>query len=182
MAALHFSMAYTVLGEICPYRATPELMELTTRLGSMLPYRKAAELLAEFLPIEPNEGHQTVRKRTLTLGARLEDQSLRQVRESPLWHASANNLSSECRMIPCASSSSASIPLISEARIKRQRATLKSSSRVAVAAGEGCRLVTISRRATLPSLKCGRERCKPSSSKVIPDTERSRFSPMAPKS
>ena len=44
---------------------------------------KAAELLAEFLPIEPTEGHQTVRKRTLTLGARLEDQSLRQVRESP---------------------------------------------------------------------------------------------------
>ena len=79
----HFSMAFTVLGEICPDRATPELMELTARLGSMLPYRKAAELLAEFLPIEPTEGHQTVRKRTLTLGARLEDQSLRQVRETP---------------------------------------------------------------------------------------------------
>ena len=79
----HFSMAFTVLGEICPDRATPELMELTARLGSMLPYRKAAELLAEFLPIEPTEGHQTVRKRTLTLGARLEDQSLRQERETP---------------------------------------------------------------------------------------------------
>ncbi|WP_210253674.1 hypothetical protein [Methylocella tundrae] len=79
----HFSMAFTVLGEICPDRATPELMELTARLGSMLPYRKAAELLAEFLPIEPTESHQTARKRTLTLGARLEDQSLRQERESP---------------------------------------------------------------------------------------------------
>ena len=67
----HFSMAFTVLDEICPDRATPELMEVTARLGSMLPYRKAAELLAEFLPIEPTEGHQTVRKRTLTLGARL---------------------------------------------------------------------------------------------------------------
>ena len=32
-------------------------MELTARLGSMLPYRKAAELLAEFLPIEASEGH-----------------------------------------------------------------------------------------------------------------------------
>jgi hypothetical protein len=62
-------MPFTVLGEICPDRATPELMELTARLGSMLPYRKAAELLAEFLPIEPTESHQTVRKRTLTLGA-----------------------------------------------------------------------------------------------------------------
>ena len=52
-------------------------------MGSLLPYRKAAELLAEFLPIEPTENHQTVRKRTLTLGARLEDQSLRRERESP---------------------------------------------------------------------------------------------------
>jgi hypothetical protein len=77
----YFSMAFTVPGEICPDRATPELMELTVRLGSMLPYRKAAELLAEFLPIEPTERHQTARKRTLTLGARLEDQS--QERESP---------------------------------------------------------------------------------------------------
>jgi len=49
----------------------------------MLPYRKAAELLAEFLPVEPTESHQTVRKRTLTLGTRLEDQSLRQERENP---------------------------------------------------------------------------------------------------
>jgi hypothetical protein len=79
----HFSMAFTVLGEICPDRATPDLMELTARLGSMLPYRKAAELLAEFLPIEPTESHQTVRKRTLKLGARLEDQSLLRERESP---------------------------------------------------------------------------------------------------
>ena len=79
----HFSMAFSVLGEICPHRATPELMEVTARLGSMLPYRKAAELLAEFLPIEPTESHQTVRKRTLTLGARLEDQSRRREREGP---------------------------------------------------------------------------------------------------
>jgi hypothetical protein len=52
----HISMPFTVLGEICPDRATPELMELTARLGSMLPYRKAAEVLAEFLPVEPTEG------------------------------------------------------------------------------------------------------------------------------
>jgi hypothetical protein len=58
-------------------------MELSARLGGMMPYRKAAEVLAEFLPIEPTEGHQTVRTRTLTLGARLEEQSLRRERESP---------------------------------------------------------------------------------------------------
>jgi len=45
-------------------------MELTARLGSMLP---AAAVLAEFVPIEQTEGHQPVRKRTLTLGARLEE-------------------------------------------------------------------------------------------------------------
>jgi len=92
----HFSMAFTVLGEICPDRSTPELVELTARLGSMLPYRKAAKLLAEFLPIEPTESHQTARKRTLTLGARLEDQNRfgksGKVRH---WHASAHNLSAE---------------------------------------------------------------------------------------
>jgi len=58
----HTCMAFTVLSEICPDQATPELMELTARLGSMLPYRKAAELLAEFLPIEASEGHVTARK------------------------------------------------------------------------------------------------------------------------
>jgi len=79
----HTCMAFTVLGEICPNRATRELMELTARLGSMVPYRKAAELLAEFLPVEPTEGHVTVRKRTLAVGARLEEQSLRQERNDP---------------------------------------------------------------------------------------------------
>ncbi len=64
-------MAITVLDGICPDRATPELMELSARLGSMVPYRKAAELLAEFLPIESTEGHVTVRKRTLRVGSRL---------------------------------------------------------------------------------------------------------------
>lgn len=46
-------MAFTVLDGICSYRATPELMELTARLGSMLPYCKAAELLPEFLRTGP---------------------------------------------------------------------------------------------------------------------------------
>ena len=45
----HFSMAFTVLGEICPDRATPELMEVTVRRGSMLPYRKARGPLGRIL-------------------------------------------------------------------------------------------------------------------------------------
>lgn len=55
-------MVFTVLSEICPSQATPELMELTERLGSMVPGRKAAELLAEFLPIESTESHVTAPK------------------------------------------------------------------------------------------------------------------------
>ena len=80
----HTRMAFTVLNEICPDQATPELMELTARLGGMMPYRKAAELLAEFLPIEPTEGHVTVLKRTLTVGARLEEQSLQEQDNPPI--------------------------------------------------------------------------------------------------
>ncbi|WP_246763607.1 ISKra4 family transposase [Rhizobium sp. 007] len=66
--------AFAPLKEICPDRATPELMELTARLGSMMPYRQAAKVLAEFLPIEPTETHATVRKRTIKIGERLDDQ------------------------------------------------------------------------------------------------------------
>lgn len=66
--------AFAPLKEICPDRATPELMELTARLGSMLPYRQAARVLAEFLPVEPTETHATVRKRTIRIGERLDEQ------------------------------------------------------------------------------------------------------------
>lgn len=70
--------AFAPLSEICPDRATPELMELTARLGSMMPYRQAAKVLAEFLPIEPTETHATVRKRTIRIGERLDDQIVRE--------------------------------------------------------------------------------------------------------
>ncbi|RWI84307.1 MAG: hypothetical protein EOR22_32485, partial [Mesorhizobium sp.] len=36
--------AFAPLREICPDRATSELMELTARLGSMMPYRQAARI------------------------------------------------------------------------------------------------------------------------------------------
>ena len=64
-------VAFAPLKEICPDRATPELMELSARLGSMMPYRQAARVLAEFLSIEPSEAHATVRKRTIRIGERL---------------------------------------------------------------------------------------------------------------
>lgn len=66
--------AFTPLKEICPDQATAELMEMTARLASMMPYRQAAQVLAEFLPVEPTEKHATVRKRTIRIGERLDNQ------------------------------------------------------------------------------------------------------------
>ncbi len=61
--------------DICPDQATPELMERSARLGSLLSYRSAAEVMAEFLPIEPTESFVTLRHRTLKLGERLDEEA-----------------------------------------------------------------------------------------------------------
>ena len=66
----HFGGAWSVLADICPYQATPELMERSARLGALLPYRKAAQAMAEFLPLKPSESFVTLRHRTLKLGQR----------------------------------------------------------------------------------------------------------------
>ncbi len=76
--------AFAPLKAICPDRATPELMELTARLGSTMPYRQAAKVLTDFLPIEPTEMHATVRKRTIRIGERLDDQIAPEI-----WRAKA---------------------------------------------------------------------------------------------
>lgn len=73
--------AFAPLMEICPDRATPELMQLRARLGSMLPYRQAAKVLADFLPTEPTETHATMRKRTIRIGKRLDDQVMQETLE-----------------------------------------------------------------------------------------------------
>jgi hypothetical protein len=71
----HFCDAWAVLRDICPDQATAELMERSARLGSLLPYRKAAEVMAEFLPIKPTESFVTLRHRTLKLGERLDERA-----------------------------------------------------------------------------------------------------------
>jgi hypothetical protein len=71
----YFCDASAVLRDICPDQATPELMELSARLGSLMPYRKAADVLAEFLPIPSTESFMTLRHRTMKLGERLDDKA-----------------------------------------------------------------------------------------------------------
>ena len=71
----HFCAAWIILRDICPDQATPELMERSARLGSLLPYRKAAEVMAEFLPIPSTESFVTLRHRTMKLGQRLDERA-----------------------------------------------------------------------------------------------------------
>jgi hypothetical protein len=73
--------AFAPLKEICPDRATSALMQLTARLGSIMPYRQAANVLTKFLPVEPTETHATVRKRTIRVGERIDDQVAKEE-----WH------------------------------------------------------------------------------------------------
>ena len=71
----HFCDASALLRDICPDQATPELMELSARMGSLMPYRKAADVIAEFLPVKSTESFVTVRHRTLNLGKRRDEKA-----------------------------------------------------------------------------------------------------------
>lgn len=51
MPGIDFTIA--PVSELCPDRATAELMALTAKLGTHMPYRAAAEVLADFLPGRP---------------------------------------------------------------------------------------------------------------------------------
>jgi hypothetical protein len=66
----------TPVSELCPDRATAELMTLTAKLGALMPYRAAAEVLADFLPGQTPTRHTTLRHRTLAIGKRLEENLL----------------------------------------------------------------------------------------------------------
>ena len=58
-------------------------MERSARLGALLPYRKAAEAMAEFLPIKPTESFATLRHRMLKLGERLDEKARQRARFEP---------------------------------------------------------------------------------------------------
>ena len=58
--------------EIMPDRCTPEYERILAKLGALLPYRRARSLLEDFFPIGDGPTIETVRQRTLQVGARLE--------------------------------------------------------------------------------------------------------------
>ena len=63
----------TPVSELCPDRATAELMTLTAKLGAVMPYRSATELLSDCLPGQMPMRHMTLRHRTLAVGKRPEE-------------------------------------------------------------------------------------------------------------
>ena len=66
----------TPVAEIMPDRCTPEYERMLSGMGSALPYRRARALLAELLPVDTALGVETIRRRTLQVGARLERAAL----------------------------------------------------------------------------------------------------------
>jgi hypothetical protein len=62
--------------EIMPDRCTPEYERVVAKIGALLPYRGAQALLPEFLPLNDQPAIETVRQRTLHVGARLEKEAI----------------------------------------------------------------------------------------------------------
>ena len=63
------------VAEIIPDRYAPEYEHIIAKMGSMLPYARARTLLSEFLPLGEVPAVETTRRRTLRVGARLEQQA-----------------------------------------------------------------------------------------------------------
>lgn len=72
---------FSPAADLCPDRATPELMELSAKLGARLSYREASEILSTFLPGHLSRRFTTLRHRTLSVGKRIEDAERRR-----RWH------------------------------------------------------------------------------------------------
>ncbi|MFQ6550249.1 hypothetical protein AADZ90_020060 [Aestuariibius sp. 2305UL40-4] len=60
------------MADICPDRATLELLELSAKMGARFSYREASEVLATFLPGQKASRFTTLRHRTLAVGKRIE--------------------------------------------------------------------------------------------------------------
>jgi hypothetical protein len=67
----------TPVAEILPDRCTPEYERTLAKMGSLLPYGRARALLDEFFPLGDAPEVETIRQRTLQVGARLEKEAVR---------------------------------------------------------------------------------------------------------
>jgi hypothetical protein len=62
--------------EIMPDRCTPEYERMLAELGALLPYRRARTLLGTFFPVGDLPTIDTIQRRTLQVGARLEREAV----------------------------------------------------------------------------------------------------------
>jgi hypothetical protein len=60
------------LAEIMPDRCTQEYERVLVKIGSLAAYGRAAALMAEFLPLDKAPAVEVARRRTLRVGAQLE--------------------------------------------------------------------------------------------------------------
>jgi hypothetical protein len=75
------SFTLSPAADLCPDRATPELMELSARLGARLPFREASDILATFLPCHLSRKFTTHRHRAIAIGKRID-----KAERKRLWH------------------------------------------------------------------------------------------------
>ena len=80
------------VAEIMPDRCTPEYERVIAKMGSLLPYARARTLLSEFLPLGDVPAVETTRRRTMRVGARLEQQAASSPPAAPAADARAISL------------------------------------------------------------------------------------------
>jgi hypothetical protein len=66
----------TPVAEIMPDRCTPEYERALAKMGALLPYRRARSLLEKFFPLGDPPEVETIRQRTLRVGASLEREAV----------------------------------------------------------------------------------------------------------
>jgi hypothetical protein len=81
------------VGEIMPDRCTPEYERTLAEMGARLPYRRARALLDDLFPLGTPPVVETIRQRTLRIGARLESQAATPARSAPAVAAGSITLS-----------------------------------------------------------------------------------------
>lgn len=78
--------SFSPLASICQDRATPELLDLSAKLGATMPYRQASDILGTFLPGHLPKRFTTLRSRALRVGKRIDDAERRRY-----WHEAPNS-------------------------------------------------------------------------------------------
>jgi hypothetical protein len=81
------------VAEIMPDRCTPEYECIIAKMGSLLPYRRARTLLSDFLPLSDVPAVETSRRRTMRVGARLEQLAVASQPPAPATEAKTIALS-----------------------------------------------------------------------------------------